>query len=130
MRISIQKCKVIGSASWIYRLRMKDNDRKRYEHTEHPNIECYDLIDNNCGDGQPCWDTIRKVFCFVEFNVPLIARIHCKSGCKNLFGIHSDRGYLMILIAAKHIQVKNLHFVFSLVMSGVREPVRSRSMAQ
>ena len=67
MRISIQKCKVSGSDSWIYRLRMKDNDRERYEHTEQPNIECYDLVDDNCDqaadDGQPCWDTIRKVFC-------------------------------------------------------------------
>ena len=63
MRISIQKCKVSGSASWIYRLRMKDNDRKRYEHTEQPNIQCHDLVDNNCDEGQPCWDTIRKVFC-------------------------------------------------------------------
>ena len=69
MRISIEKCKVIGSASWIYRLRMKDNDRKRYEHTEHPNIECYDLDDNNCDDGKPCWDTIRKVFCYVELSL-------------------------------------------------------------
>ena len=43
---------------------MKDNDRKRYEHTEEPNIQCFDLNGINCNDvsGMPCWDTIRKVF--------------------------------------------------------------------
>jgi len=79
MRISIQKCKVSGSDSWIYRLRMKDNDRERYEHTEQPDIECYDLVDDNCDqaadDGQPCWDTIRKVF--ERFPSPMYQKFQC-----------------------------------------------------
>ena len=64
MRISIEKCIVNGSNSWIYRLTIKDNDRKRYEHTEEPHIQCFDLNGINFNDviGIPCWDTIRKVF--------------------------------------------------------------------
>ena len=107
MRISIQKCKASGSASWIYRLRMKDNDRKRYEHTEQPNIQCNDLVDNNCDEGQPCWDTIRKVFC-------------CASAG------HFKR-VPRLKYPQKHFQATNFSCDFSLVIVG---QMRSRSMAQ